>query len=171
MAHSVGANLVFASTNNEESGHSSNLCISTIFLNRCWRQFDFVVFSYFSKTTIHGTQQSLLRSARRSSLWNTSGWSRNPQMSDSHLVLNLWCAPAPSSWTTTYFFSLLRNVLILLKAFPPLFPALTGRPSWCLWSPAPPPPSPSSCPTSLPFCPEWDGLLSSAALLLLRPCC
>ena len=72
MAHSMGANLVFAGTNNEESGYSSNLCISTIFLNRCWRQFDFVVFSYFSKTTIHGTQQSLLRSARRSSLWNTS---------------------------------------------------------------------------------------------------
>ena len=169
----MAANIVYCRYKQWGIGTFQKIVYFNYFLNRCWRQFDFVVFNYFSKTTIHGTQQSLLRSARRSSLWNTSKMikDRNPQMSDSHLVLNLCCAPAPSSWTTTYFFSLLRNVLILLKAFPPLFPALTGRPSWCLWSPAPPPPPPSSSPTSLPFCPEWDGLRSSAALLLLRPCC
>ena len=153
--------LFFAGTNNEEAGLSRKSCISTIFLNWYWTQFDFVVFSYFSKTTIHGTQQSLLRSARRSSLWNTSRWSRNSKMSDFHLVLNLCCEPAPSSWTTTYFFSLLRNVLILLKAFPPLL--LFDGPSYRLFST-------SSSPISSLIPSERGGLLSSAALLLLLPC-
>ena len=75
------------------------------------------------------------------------------------LVLDL-CELEPFS-TTTYFFSLRRKVLILLRAFPPLLAFV----SWCRLLAT----SASISTILIPLCWDRGGLLSSAALLLLRP--
>ena len=75
------------------------------------------------------------------------------------LVLDL-CELEPFS-TTTYFFSFRRKVLILLRAFPPLFALV----SWFRLFAT----SPSRSTILIPLCWDRGGLLSSAALLLLRP--
>ena len=75
------------------------------------------------------------------------------------LVLDL-CELEPFS-TTTYFFSFRRKVLILLRAFPPLLAFV----SWCRLLET----SPSRSTILIPLCWDRGGLLSSAALLLLRP--
>ena len=75
------------------------------------------------------------------------------------LVLDL-CELEPPS-TTTSFFSLQRKLLILLRAFPPLLAFV----SWCRLFAT----SPSRSTILIPLCWDRGGLLSSAALLLLRP--
>ena len=87
----------------------------------------------------------------KSKIWNRS--------LKTDLVLDL-CGLEPFS-TTTYFFSFRRKVLILLRAFPPLLAFV----SWCRLLET----SPSRSTILIPFCWDRGGLLSSAALLLLRP--
>ena len=89
------------------------------FSNKWHQELSDFFFNCFSTTTIHGSRQFLQRLVQKNFPWKLREikqiWISRFK---THLVLDLWELCPPS--TTTYFFSLRRNVLILLKAFPPL---------------------------------------------------